>query len=68
MRLQDGREIGEVARGMPNGKDGGHDSILLDETIRPSWNHMTGCGRPTNMKYFCSEAAAEPFPRVLFGC
>jgi hypothetical protein len=30
MRLQHGRKISEVARGMPNGKDGGHDSILLD--------------------------------------
>lgn len=30
VRLQDGREIGEVARGMPNCKDGGHESILLD--------------------------------------
>jgi hypothetical protein len=37
--LQDGREIGQVARGMPNGKDGGHDSILLDQTQHPPRRH-----------------------------
>jgi hypothetical protein len=30
MRLQDGRKIREVTRGVPDGKDGGHVSILLD--------------------------------------
>jgi hypothetical protein len=39
MRLQGRGEIGEVARGMPNSKDGGHDSILLDATIRPPRRH-----------------------------
>jgi hypothetical protein len=63
MRLHDGREIGQVACGMSNGKDGGHGSILLDATIRPAWNLMSGGGLPTNTKcIFCPEAAAEPIP------
>jgi hypothetical protein len=30
VRLQHERKVGQVACGMPNGKDGGHGSILLD--------------------------------------
>jgi hypothetical protein len=39
VRLQDRREIGQVARGMPNGEDGGHGLILLDETQHPPRRH-----------------------------
>jgi hypothetical protein len=39
MGLQYRREIGEIARGMPNGKDGGHLLILFDERKKPPLRH-----------------------------
>ena len=55
MRLQHGRKIGQVTRGMPNGKDGGHDSILLDATavIYNGWACIRFCSKPRTVTSPC---------------